>query len=123
MGWFFGFKLHLAVNDQGELLACCLTPGNVDDRKPVPSMVKTRRGKLFGDRGYISAPLSTLLFEQGRASHHPITQKHEQSAHASLRQAPAAQTGDDRVDYRSAQEYAPRSSVLVIAIPPILSFI
>jgi len=27
MGWFFGFKLHLAVNDQGELLACCLTPG------------------------------------------------------------------------------------------------
>jgi len=65
MGWFFGFKLHLAVNDQGELLACCLTPGNVDDRTPVPSMVKTLRGKLFGDRGYISAPLTTLLFEQG----------------------------------------------------------
>jgi hypothetical protein len=36
MGWFFGFKLHLAVNDQGELLACSLTPGNVDDRAPVP---------------------------------------------------------------------------------------
>lgn len=65
MGWFFGFKLHLAVNDQGELLACCLTPGNVDDRTPVPSMVIKLRGKLFGDRGYISAPLTTLLFEQG----------------------------------------------------------
>ncbi len=65
MGWFFGFKLHLAVNDQGELLACRLTPGNVDDRTPVPSMVKTLRGKLFGDRGYISAPLTQLLFEQG----------------------------------------------------------
>jgi hypothetical protein len=65
MGWFFGFKLHLAVNDQGELLACCLTPGNVDDRKPVPGMVKRLRGKLIGDRGYISAPLTTLLFEQG----------------------------------------------------------
>ena len=65
MGWFFGFKLHLAVNDQGELLACCLTPGNVDDRAPVTSMVKKLRGKLFGDRGYISAPLTTLLFEQG----------------------------------------------------------
>jgi len=65
MGWFFGFKLHLAVNDQGELLACCLTPGNVDDRKPVPSMVKKLRGKLFGDRGYISVPLTQLLFEQG----------------------------------------------------------
>jgi hypothetical protein len=65
MGWFFGFKLHLAVNDRGELLACCLTPGNVDDRAPVPCMVKRLRGKLFGDRGYISAPLSRLLFEQG----------------------------------------------------------
>jgi Transposase DDE domain len=65
MGWFFGFKLHLAVNDRGDLLACCLTPENVDDRTPVPHMVKRLRGKLFGDRGYISASLSQLLFEQG----------------------------------------------------------
>jgi len=36
MGWFYGFKLHLAVNDRGDLLACCLTPGTVDDRTPVP---------------------------------------------------------------------------------------
>jgi GNAT superfamily N-acetyltransferase len=57
MGWFFGFKLHLAGNSQGELLACCLTPGNVDDRTPVPALAKRLRGKLFGDRGYISAPL------------------------------------------------------------------
>jgi hypothetical protein len=65
MGWFYGFKLHLAVNDRGELLACCLTPGNVDDRRPVPSLVKRLQGKLFGDRGYISVPLTQLLFEQG----------------------------------------------------------
>jgi Transposase DDE domain len=65
MGWCFGFKLHLAVNDRGERLSCCLTPGNIDDRTPVPGMVKRLRGKLFGDRGYISAPLTQLLFEQG----------------------------------------------------------
>jgi hypothetical protein len=65
MGWFYGFKLHLAVNDQGELLACSLTPGNVDDRAPVPQMVQRLRGKLIGDRGYISAPLTAMLFEQG----------------------------------------------------------
>lgn len=65
MSWFYGFKLHLAVNDRGELLSCCLTPGNVDDRASVPQMVKRLRGKLFGDRGYISAPLTHLLFEQG----------------------------------------------------------
>jgi hypothetical protein len=65
MGWFYGFKLHLAVNDRGDLLACCLTPGNVDDRAAVPRLVKGLRGKLFGDRGYISAPLTQLLFEHG----------------------------------------------------------
>ncbi len=65
MGWFFGFKLHLAVNDQGKLLACCLTSGNVDDRQPVLSMVKKLRGQLFRDRDYIFAPLTQLLIEQG----------------------------------------------------------
>ncbi len=65
MGWFYGFKLHLIVNDQGELLACQLTPGNVDDRKPLPDMAKTLWGKLFGDKGYISQPLFEQLFSQG----------------------------------------------------------
>jgi hypothetical protein len=65
LGWFFGFKLHLVVNDRGDLLAFRLTPGNVDDRKPVPKMVKRLFGKLFGDRGYLSQPLFKALFEQG----------------------------------------------------------
>jgi len=52
--WFYGFKLHLIVNDQGELLAFHLTPGNVDDRKPVAKMVRGLFGKLFGDRGSAS---------------------------------------------------------------------
>jgi hypothetical protein len=69
VGWFFGFKLHLVVNDRGELLAFCLTPGNVDDRRPVPKLlaqVRRRFGKLFGDRGYISQPLTEqLLVEHG----------------------------------------------------------
>lgn len=60
-GWFFGFKLHLVVNDQGEILQFCITPGNVDDRKPVPKLVKTLFGKLFGDKGYISQPLTQAL--------------------------------------------------------------
>jgi hypothetical protein len=36
--WHFGFKLHLIINDKGELLAFKLTSANVDDRKPVPDM-------------------------------------------------------------------------------------
>jgi transposase len=65
MGWFFGFKLHLVVNELGEILAFQLTPGNVDDRKPVPKLSEKLFGKLFGDRGYISKPLFLELYEQG----------------------------------------------------------
>lgn len=65
MGWFFGFKLHLVINECGELLAVQLTPGNVDDRQPVPEMVGHLTGKLFADKGYISAELFRELFESG----------------------------------------------------------
>lgn len=52
-GWFFGFKRRLMVNDQGEILQFCLTPGNVDDHKSVPHLTKKLFGKLFGDKGFI----------------------------------------------------------------------
>lgn len=64
MGWFYGFKLHLVVNDQGELLAFYLSPGNLDDRKPVPHLCQHLFGKVFGDKGYISQPLFDQLLEQ-----------------------------------------------------------
>ena len=65
MGWFFGFKLHLAINECGELLAVQLTPGNVDDRQPVPHSTRRLFGKLFGDKGYISAELFAELWDRG----------------------------------------------------------
>jgi hypothetical protein len=63
--WFFGFKLHLVVNDRGQLLACRLTAGNVDDRTPVPQLAKWLWGKLFGDKGYLSQPLTQQLRQRG----------------------------------------------------------
>jgi Transposase DDE domain len=63
MGWFFGFKLHLVVNDRGEILQFCITPGNVDDHKPVPGLAKKLFGKLFGDKGYLSQALAKTLRE------------------------------------------------------------
>jgi hypothetical protein len=63
--WFFGFKLHLVINDCGELLSLRLTPGNTDDRRAVPTMVKKLFGKLFGDKGYISQPLFETLYDDG----------------------------------------------------------
>lgn len=49
MWWFYGFKLHLVINDCGELLSVKLTPGNTDDRKPVKKLVKGLTGHLYGD--------------------------------------------------------------------------
>ncbi len=65
VGWHYGFKLHLIINDRGELLAFKLTPANTDDRQPVPDLTQDLIGKLFGDRGYISQALFEELYERG----------------------------------------------------------
>ena len=65
VGWFYGFKLHLAINDRGELLNVALTPGNVDDRKPVPDLLQGQSGQFFGDKGYISKALVRQLRDSG----------------------------------------------------------
>ena len=62
--WFFGFKLHLVINDCSELLAVQITPGNCDDRTPVPNLARELFGKLFGDKGYISQKLFESLFAE-----------------------------------------------------------
>lgn len=61
--WFFGFKLHLVVNDKGELLNFVLTPGNTDDRTPVPKLLQQLFGKVFADKGYVSQKLIKQLLE------------------------------------------------------------
>lgn len=60
IGWFYGFKLHLAINDCGEVSGCDLTPGNADDRRPIPYLVKRLWGRLFGDKGYLSQALAAF---------------------------------------------------------------
>lgn len=61
--WFFGFKLHLVVNDRGGLLNIVLTPGNTDDRTPVPKLLQQLFGKVFADKGYISQKLAKQLLK------------------------------------------------------------
>ena len=67
MGWFFGFKLHLIINDQGEILNFALTKANVDDRNQlvINNMTQNLFGKLFADKGYISKDLFQMLFNRG----------------------------------------------------------
>jgi hypothetical protein len=65
MGWFFGFKLHLLINDRGGLVGYRLTGGNVDDRNIVEAITDGLFGKLFGDKGYISQGLFEKLLGKG----------------------------------------------------------
>tara|TARA_B100000508_G_scaffold69411_1_gene54195 strand:- start:512 stop:1423 length:912 start_codon:yes stop_codon:yes gene_type:complete len=67
LGWFYGFKLHLIINDKGEILSFYLTKGNVDDRdlKVMGSLTQNIFGKLYGDRGYISQALADFLWNDG----------------------------------------------------------
>ena len=67
MGWFYGFKLHLIINDRGEILNFMITPANVDDREPLKQhrFVEKIEGKLFGDRGYVGKELFAELFVCG----------------------------------------------------------
>ena len=67
MGWFFGFKLHLICNEKGELLNFMVTPGDVDDRKPLEDkrFIGQIFDKLIADKGYISKDLFQKLFVDG----------------------------------------------------------
>lgn len=67
MGYFHGFKLHLVVNDKGEILNFVITQGHVDDREPLKnqSFIKSLKGKLYADKGYLSNALTQVLFLDG----------------------------------------------------------
>ena len=67
MGWFFGFKLHLIINDKGEILNFMFTPENVDDREPLKQgkFLENIKGKPCADKGYTSQTLFENLFLNG----------------------------------------------------------
>ena len=65
MGWFYGFKLHLIVNECGDLLSFAITKGHVDDRVPTKRLCRNLSGKLYGDKGYLGNKLFRELFARG----------------------------------------------------------
>ena len=67
MGWFHGFKLHILINDKGELLNFIITQANVDDRTPIKEygFLKEIIGRRYADKGCISKELVEMLFHNG----------------------------------------------------------
>ena len=52
MGWFFGFKLRLLINHQGQTMAVKVTGSNTDDRQPLERLTTALGGKAVNDKGY-----------------------------------------------------------------------
>ena len=65
MGYFYGFKLHLIINEKGEFIALKITKGNVDDRVPVPELTRGLTGAIYADKGYIKQNIFLNLYERG----------------------------------------------------------
>ena len=65
-GWFFCFKLHLVINELGEIVRYKITTGDVADNNHelLKELLSGLHGKCFGDRGYISA-LFSMFYENG----------------------------------------------------------
>ena len=61
----FGFKLHVIIDERGNLIKVKLTQGNTDDRAVVLNMTKGYNGLLFGDKGYLSKRLFVKLLREG----------------------------------------------------------
>lgn len=60
-GWFYGFKVHLVINQTGQLVSVMFTPGNIADNnhKVLQHLLSKLKGQCFGDKGYL-----TKLFEE-----------------------------------------------------------
>lgn len=64
-GWFMGFKLHLIINDKGNIMAVKITKGNKSDLSALDNLSKGLVGKLYGDKAYISKKLFAKLYKAG----------------------------------------------------------
>lgn len=60
-GWFYGLKLHLLINEYGEMINFLVTPGNVADNndEALRSLLAGCKGKCYADKGYL-----TKIFEE-----------------------------------------------------------
>jgi len=63
-GMFFGFKLHLIVNHDGEIANYALSTAKHHDVKYLVPLAKDLNGKLCGDKGYISDVAQKKLAQQ-----------------------------------------------------------
>jgi hypothetical protein len=82
VGWFFGFKLHLVINDRGAILAVKLTAGNRHDSQVAYPLLASLEGLVIGDKAYLGQALSQALYTQGVQLLTPL--RHNMQRHTPL---------------------------------------
>lgn len=65
VGWFFGLKIHLVVNDRCELIAFKITQGSQHDNSVAQNLLKGLDGLAFGDKGYLGKKIFDALYNEG----------------------------------------------------------
>lgn len=65
-GWFYGFKMHMIINYNMEIVSVKFTTGSANDVKSLDEkLTRDLKGFLIGDKGYISAKKREELLKQG----------------------------------------------------------
>jgi hypothetical protein len=65
-GWYYGFKLHIIVNDRLEFVSLKITTASVKDYNALDEkMTRGITGWLIGDKGYICAKKAKELAKRG----------------------------------------------------------
>jgi len=65
MGWYYGFKLHMIINNKGHIMTVKITPANIDDQKTLDTLTKGLKGKLLAVKGYIGKNVFAKLYKRG----------------------------------------------------------
>ena len=65
-GWFFGFKIHLIINKNMEIVSFKFSPASTSDIDALDEkMVHGLKGFLIGDKEYISSRKTALFLKNG----------------------------------------------------------
>ena len=65
-GWFYGLKMHLLTDLNGNILAIKFTSGNINDRAVVMDLAQGLNGFFVADAGYHSAQLEHEFSHTGK---------------------------------------------------------
>jgi len=57
--WFYGCKLHLLMNSEGQIVKTVLSTGHIADIIKIEELVDGLLATVYGDRGYIGKSLCT----------------------------------------------------------------